>query len=168
MGNNEKVFKCKDEVVYRFKNNKGDSEPWIYGVFSHYKLKDKFFGTDHVIINGNCYELSTLQILPFDGNEHLVGTTQEPEPPVDLAINSPVMVLTDNNNWVYAIYKGEDDFAIGKMKVLFSNGQVIYPQIIVPHDKFDPLTLDSCIANEGLEMRDNGFLYHIKKRGEES
>ena len=158
MENSKHQFKCKDEVIYRL----NPLAPWNYGIYSHLQYK-----MDHVLVGGVIVDKHN-QILPYKGYEDFVGTTKEPEPPVDLPIDSPVMALTDNNNWVYAIYKGEDDFAIGKMKVMFTNGTIIYPQIIVPHDKFDPLNLSSCIENEGLEMRETGFLHFIKKRGEVS
>lgn len=65
----EKKFKCKDEIIFRFSKER----QWKYSVFSHYDSDGK---TIH-IIGGT---ISTQwEILPYKDNEHLVGTTDEPE-----------------------------------------------------------------------------------------
>lgn len=131
-----KQYKCKDEVLYRFNYHKeGKTEPWIYGVFSHYKKKDDRFGTYDVVINGNCYPFADTDIIPFKGNEYLVGTTNEPDPGIEMSIDSPVMALTDNGNWVLAEYKGficDDE----KIIVKFTNGQIVYVKVIIPLNAF--------------------------------
>lgn len=73
-----KQFKCKDEVIYRFKAGLwlGHPEPWTYGIFSHYNKDGSF------VINGNSYQGIPIDILPYKGNEHLVGTTDEPQIPL--------------------------------------------------------------------------------------
>ena len=71
----ETKFKCKDEVIYRFNGGAGHGEPdlWTYGIFSHYK-KD-----GDIVINGNSYKGSFIEVLPLKGNESLVGTSDEPK-----------------------------------------------------------------------------------------
>lgn len=159
MENSKHQFKCKDEIIFR--NN--PLAQWNYGVYSHPNQYNK----GHILAGG--IELnSSSQILPYKGYEDFVGTSNEPEPAVEIAIDTPVMALTDNHNWVYASYKGEDDFLFGKMNVMFSNGQFIQTKMIIPFDKFDPIDLSYCIEKEALQMDVNGFLHHIKMKGVES
>ena len=81
-------FKCKDEVIYRFKGGPGlgEPEPWIYGIFSHYKKEGD------IVINGNCYQRRIMDILPYEGNEELVGKTDEPDEEVKLKEGEWLMV----------------------------------------------------------------------------
>ena len=101
-----KTFKCKDEVIYRFKGGPGLGlpEPWIYGIFSHYK-KD-----GSIVVNGNCYQETVMDILPYEGNEHLVGTTDEPEEEVKLEKGEYVFVCDRVSSfaeeWILRIFDG--------------------------------------------------------------
>lgn len=58
-------FKCKDEVIVRLK----DPEcRWFYGVVSHSKNK-------YIVLScGLEYPYDRYEVLPYEGNEHLVGT----------------------------------------------------------------------------------------------
>lgn len=68
--NMEKKFKCKDEVIVRLKES-GCS--WFYGVVSH-------SDDAYVVLSGGLrHPYERYDVLPYDGNEHLVGTTDEHE-----------------------------------------------------------------------------------------
>lgn len=72
----QKRFKCKDEVIVSHKEIDLDirrevSTPYCYGVFSHYETER---GKEHAVINGFHYQVDFCEILPYEGNEHLVGT----------------------------------------------------------------------------------------------
>lgn len=75
----EKKFKCKDEVIYRDKNI--EEYEWTYGIFSH-SYKDD--GREWYVINGEHLSLKQWDILPYKGNEHLVGSTDSPNEEVKL------------------------------------------------------------------------------------
>lgn len=62
----ERQFKPFDKVLVRNPNNKDDK--WTCDIFSH--------------MDGDCYVLlsgyANYKVIPYEGNEHLVGTTDEP------------------------------------------------------------------------------------------
>lgn len=66
------MFECKDEVIYRQKGT--PSWEWTYGIFSHYSKRG-----ESVIVNGKELYLKAFDILPYVGNEDLVGTINEPK-----------------------------------------------------------------------------------------
>ena len=71
----EKEFKCKDEVIYRSK--KYEYPIWTYGIFSHYEHRG---GNTYAVISGNNgHDVMMWDILPYEGNEHLVGKTVDVE-----------------------------------------------------------------------------------------
>lgn len=72
----EKKFKCKDEVIYR---RNYEEDEWTYGIFSHYH--DNF---RNAVVNGVYITLDSWDILPYEGNEHLVGTDQNTDEEVRL------------------------------------------------------------------------------------
>lgn len=71
----EKKFKCKDELIYRSKYEYGNQH-WTYGIFSHYEYHQDvtFASLGCISLNINDWD-----ILPYEENEHLVGTTHEPQ-----------------------------------------------------------------------------------------
>lgn len=74
MENKHKQFKCKDEILLKYK--KDESAIWFYAVFSSYYK-------DAIIASGGLkYNIDSYDVLPFKGNEHLVGTTNEPQIPL--------------------------------------------------------------------------------------
>ena len=100
----EKKFKCKDEVIYR---SPDDNHEWIFGLFSHYgKNKD---GIDYLVVNGAFYRLDDINILPYEGNEELVGTTDEPETEVRLEDDEWVMYAFGGLISIYPL-----DYKLGK------------------------------------------------------
>ena len=103
----EKKFKCKDEVIYRCTDKYG-IPIWSYGIFSHYyKGKDIIYAK---IVGEIGIDITKWEILPYEGNEHLVGSQDEPDEEVRL----------EEGEWVIYII-GEDNFqkwAIGKFDSL--------------------------------------------------
>lgn len=72
MENKHKEFKPFDKVVVR----EGKSWPWRATFYSHYyPVTYHHYTTSGAPIN---------DILPYEGNEHLVGTTDEPEEEIKL------------------------------------------------------------------------------------
>lgn len=91
----QKRFKCKDEVIVSHKKidfDKGGevSIPYIYGVFSHYETEK---GREYAVINGFHYQVDICEILPYEGNEHLVGT--RPIEYFTLEKGEPIIVEND-------------------------------------------------------------------------
>ena len=74
----EKKFKCKDEIL--LKNKEAESAMWFYAIFSNYCKNNTFI----TISGGITYDLDFFDILPYEGNEHLVGTTHSPDDEVKL------------------------------------------------------------------------------------
>ena len=70
----EKKFKCKDEVIFRRKISFGNGTlyTWDYGVVTY---EDK--GIIH-LVGGIYVSYREYDILPYEGNEHLVGTPDSP------------------------------------------------------------------------------------------
>ena len=73
-----KTFKCKDEILLKHKEDK--FAVWFYAVFSHYCKNNSYI----TISGGTIYNLDFYKILPYKGNEELVGTTNESEEEVKL------------------------------------------------------------------------------------
>lgn len=88
----ETKFKCKDEVLYRLKNPEDSFHYWTYGIFSHYQPGYK--GEMMASINGSLRFLKDCDIIPYKGNEALVGTIDDtPGVEVTLADGTYVMVI---------------------------------------------------------------------------
>lgn len=64
-------FKCKDEVIYKDKN----TDKWCYGIYSHAEADNIHMLVGNITIVDGIFEL-----LPYKGNEHLVGTNINVEP----------------------------------------------------------------------------------------
>ena len=69
----EKKFKTFDRVIIRLGN-----KIWKADLYSHY---DEIPGL-HKVVSGK--QVGSNDILPYEGNEHLVGTTDEPDEEVRL------------------------------------------------------------------------------------
>ena len=70
MENKHKQFKCKDEVIFQNTVHFGEEKPtWNYGIVN-YETDGYVYLVGGLYINKN-----TFKILPYEGNEELVGTT---------------------------------------------------------------------------------------------
>lgn len=81
----ETKFKCKDEIIFRY----DDTYVWQYGIFSNYS--EDGFCLVGAYISKNC------QILPYEGNQHLVGTTDSPVQEEKLEVGEIVIVADTSN-----------------------------------------------------------------------
>lgn len=90
---NHKQFKPFDKVLVR--NEYNDGNKWTVDLYSHYS-------DDHHVCVGMPLAKDN-DILPYEGNEHLVGTTDEPEEEIKLEEGEWVMVSDENSlfpcNW---------------------------------------------------------------------
>ena len=79
METNHKTFKPFDKVLVKatFEND-FDYEGWSYDLYSHWDSNTN----SHICIGSA--KISDNNILPYEGNEHFVGTTDEPEEEVKL------------------------------------------------------------------------------------
>lgn len=105
---NEFELKPFDKVLVRDKNTK----VWVIDIFEKYEDS----------ISGFCYKCMTSlwkQCIPYEGNEHLVGTTDDPEK------------YDKNKNTLFGI-KLEPGYVLeferGKMGVLFPIREIGFPQ----------------------------------------
>lgn len=71
METTHKTFKPFDKVIFRPKD---ESYMWICGLFSNYDGNGA-----NIIGYENVLSFDEYNILPYEGNEHLVGTADEPE-----------------------------------------------------------------------------------------
>ena len=74
METKHKVFKPFDKVLVK----RDHEDEWTCDFYSHYDKEHKW----HVIIKN--YSISDAAILPYEGNEYLVGTTDDPDEEVKL------------------------------------------------------------------------------------
>ena len=81
----EKKFKCKDEVIVRLKES---GCRWFYGVVSHSD------DVSVVLSGGFCHPYEIYDVLPYVGNEHLVGTEDEHEEEIVLK-EGELVLLSD-------------------------------------------------------------------------
>lgn len=82
METNHKQFKPFDKVLVRTEYNDGNK--WNVDLYSHYS-------DDHHVCVGMLL-VEDNDILPYEGNEHLVGTTDEPEEEIKLKEGEWIMV----------------------------------------------------------------------------
>lgn len=146
----EKKFKCKDEVIVRFK------EPgccWFYGVVSHSD------DASVVLSGGFRHPYERYDILPYEGHENLVGTTtDEPEEEVTIKEGDLVYAFDCINRLQ------EYNIKLGKFERLcqyLDNSGLFYVSGIkwlycIPFSKFNPDDMEAT-RKEVLTVR-NGKL----------
>lgn len=107
METNHKEFKPFDKVIFKYKNK---SYIWVCGFFSNYEDGDIY-----LIGNDVAFSLDEYDILPYEGNEHLVGTTDDPEEEVKLGECEYVLGIYFDARWHPHL---KDPFLFGKVKGL--------------------------------------------------
>ena len=80
MENKHKQFKPYDRVLVRV------VDKWICDLYSHYNNEKSY----HAVISGT--GLKDDNIIPYEGNESLLGTTEEPEEEIILKRREPILV----------------------------------------------------------------------------
>ena len=144
----EKKFKCKDEVIFQNRLRFGvEKLIWNYGIVNY---EDE----GYVYLVGGLYiNKKTFKILPYEGNEHLVGTTDEPDEEVKLEKGEWLMVETQNNNWVSAKYRRPSKLSWNNIDVEFFNGHVVSVNKIIRFSDFNPNDMEEtknhilCVKN---------------------
>lgn len=123
----EKKFKPFDKVIVRMVHN----EEWQCDLYSHQDPITKH----HVTVGFS--EVKEDNILPYEGNEHLVGSQDEPDEEVKLFVTEKVMAYTKNENWLFATH-----ISVFIMEELFnvrmSNGEDIKVKKVVKFSDFNP------------------------------
>lgn len=93
MGNKHKQFNAFDKVLVKAFNGK-----WKCSFYSHW---DEDFGKHITTANVSYHDYETL---PYEGNEHLVGTRQESEEEIELKEGEWIMcasgIYNDASEWV--------------------------------------------------------------------
>lgn len=127
----EKKFKCKDEVIVRLKES---GRSWFYGVVSHSD------DASVVLSGGFRHPYERYDVLPYVGNEHLVGTDCEQEE--EVVLEGGELVYGFDN-----IEELEDvDMILGKFKCIEDNSLFVndYPfSYCLPFSKFNPDDIES-------------------------
>lgn len=130
--NMEKKFKCKDEVLVRY--NRVEKMEWTYGIFSH-ETKDFIVLCGDIRLNREFFD-----IIPFDGNEHLVGNYDAQEEEIVLEIGTKVMSMTDDGKWVLCVL---DRVTTNGLYEELSDGSLYVMKYIVPFSKFNPNDMEA-------------------------
>lgn len=126
----KKKFEPFEKVIIKRKNEScGVVRLWTCAEFSHYN------GNFISLAGGYEYDLDMFDVLPFEGNAHLVGTSDMPDEEVKLIYGNLIFASSDENrppqNWTYTQYHGIGDCRIkGK-------GACVY-LFCVPFEKFNP------------------------------
>lgn len=106
MENKYRTFKPFDKVIYRLIYHVPTT--WHCGIFSDYNEQN-----NHITLcSGFAFNLAKYDILPYESNEHLVGTTDEPEEEIKLEKGEWLMVCDDRSilpeEWRMRKYDGTD------------------------------------------------------------
>lgn len=150
-----KIFKCKDEVIYRSFEN----DLWTYGIYSHYDER-----IDRHRIDGHSIP-DSWEILPFKDNKHLVGTTNSPEEEIKLE-KGDVIVCSDVLEYITngSGYIGKYDKIYGAKKdigVSYGTGSFSHFKYCILFSKFNLNDLEAT-KKEILTVK-NGKLVKVFK-----
>lgn len=143
-----KTFKPFDKVLYRI--NKRQS--WTPSFYQ--------YGNDVCnFVLGNITSIKNENILPYKGNEHLVGICDEPEEEIHLAVDELVMV-SDSLSGIKAgtgfVYNYSN--IINKIIVLTNGIGYAY---CIPMSKYDPNNLEK--TRKWILKVQNGKLVKVNK-----
>lgn len=95
MENKHKEFKPFDRVIYRLTYS--NPTTWHCGIFSDYNEQN-----NHITLcSGFAFLLANYEVLPYEGNEALVGTTDDPEGEIKLEEGEYIMVADEVNTSQY-------------------------------------------------------------------
>lgn len=99
----ENNFRLFDKVLLK---EKYKETRWFKDVYSH-ETDD-----DHVTLGCHYFPKDEYYILPLEGNEHLIGTSDVPGLPDEVQINEGeyIFATSDENanplEWIYTVYNG--------------------------------------------------------------
>lgn len=157
-----KIFKPFERVIIRPKDK---SDIWIHGLFDNYDEKGikVIIGDKYYILSSDKYEF-----LSYEGNEELVGTTNDPEEEIILEVGE-FIIASDN---IYALRIGLG--SIGEFRGIKDNRFLKsgFEQYGVPYEyiirfkDFDPSNMEET-RKHILEIR-NGKIRYKNKQDENS
>ena len=143
MENKHKEFSPFERVLVRYKMADGNN--WITDLYSHWN------GIYHICVGMGraCDD----DIIPYEGNEHLVGTTQEPEGEIELEKGEPIVALmslslsgaNDPSNYTVAIFSRVRKADNGKYFIADTK-EVMWDYAIKFKD-FDPLNMKETLKH---------------------
>lgn len=128
----EHKFKCKDEVIVRLK------EPgccWFYGEVSH-------SDDECVVLSGGFrHPYERYDVLPCEGNEHLVGTTDKPAEHITIKPDELVYVFNSMENFEKMV------LALARVEFVSIHGLFCKEtdswKYCIPFSKFNPADLEA-------------------------
>lgn len=131
--NGQRKFKCKDEVIITYKD---EGSRWTYGIFSHETE------THIALCGGFLFNKESVNVVPFAGNENLVGTVYEyiSEEKTQLEVGTLVFCFDHISSFE------ELDMAVGKFERVLSEEIFISGccwNYCIPFSKFNPDDLES-------------------------
>ena len=144
-----KKFKCKDEVIYQNRVHFGDEKlTWNYGIVN-YEDEDE----GYVYLVGGLYiNKKMFKVLPYEGNEELVGTSDKPEEEVRLEKGEWIIVFGNMSD-----FEENDDYCFAKFisvedEKIYASNKIIWPFAIRFSD-FNPNNMEEtkkhilCVKN---------------------
>lgn len=138
-----KQFKCKDEILLKDKEDK--YAKWFYAIFSHYCENISYI----TISGGTIYNLDFYKILPYKGNEELVGTTNESEEEIKLKKGEWLMVadgdLLAPEEWRIRTYDSTTNNNIRAFNN--SAGALVGWEYVVRFKDFDPSNMQETLKH---------------------
>lgn len=139
----EHKFKCKEEVIFR--PTWDENVRWTYGIVSHTL-------NDSVILSGNIELFKAYyDFLPYEGNEHLVGTTDNPFKEVEVMLKKGELVFCFDSMVRFEEY----DINLGKFENIIDFSEVDYDpdglinisrcnwNYCIPFSKFNPNDMEA-------------------------
>lgn len=143
-----KVFKPYDKVLLTAKDPQNYG--WFCAMFSHYLNGNYAFR----LMGGKICNLSEYDILPYEGNEHLIGTSDAPEEPVYISTGEWVMAYmgtgvfgtsTDPSAYKMCCFRSisdDDRILVFNQCICSEPIEVAY---IIPFSKFNPTDMATTV-----------------------
>lgn len=120
-------FKPFDRIIVKRNDGISNTKLWTCFEFSHYD--ENYIAT----VGGNEYDSNVYEILPYEGNENLVGTNDSPAEYIKLEEGEVVVVFD-------CIYEFENFiFSISK----YNNCTHTQWKYFIPFSKFNPNDLEA-------------------------
>ena len=145
-------FKPFDRIIYRYKGT--TNSIWIASEYSH--------ETDvgHYLSGGNCLYKRNTEILPFEGNEHLVGTLNDPKQKITLQEGECIVCGDDINDlsnkygFISKFKNSIDDY--------FVTSEDCYYDYCIPFSQFDINLSKEELEKRILYVEDDKIQYYKK------
>lgn len=125
MENKHKQFNAFDKVLVRV----GTTNEWECDFYSHYVEGAEY---PHKTLG---WRLKDENIIPFEGNEHLVGTTDEPEEEIELKKGEWVVFFDKDEMGYPPFYIGRFDFIASNM---FNGETGVVRELCIRLSDFNP------------------------------